>query len=108
MQQEAQQPEQKQQLNTQAQTAASATTPSTSSGSKKKRCEWLVGEEKCMARAAPIVGECRHCSKKFCSKHRLPEAHCCAGMASCHSESMEKFAAKLLSEKTVGARVQKV
>lgn len=55
MQQEAQQPEQKQQLNTQAQTAASATTPSTSSGSKKKRCEWLVGEEKCMARAAPIV-----------------------------------------------------
>ncbi|KAJ3321271.1 hypothetical protein HDV06_004496 [Boothiomyces sp. JEL0866] len=59
----------------------------------------------CTDRAVKIVGDCRYCEKKYCSKHRLPEAHQCENIISCRQESASKLSAKLLGEKTIGSKV---
>ena len=48
-------------------------------GGAKKRCQFGSGtEQHCRDAAIQIVGECPHCTLKFCGRPRLPETHNCA------------------------------
>ncbi|KAH6572865.1 hypothetical protein BASA62_003200 [Batrachochytrium salamandrivorans] len=59
----------------------------------------------CNDRVVKIVGDCRYCMSKFCTKHRLPEAHACSNIETCRQNSHERLAGKLLKERTVAAKV---
>jgi predicted nucleic acid binding AN1-type Zn finger protein len=59
----------------------------------------------CKKRGVVIVGDCRFCTKNYCSNHRLPETHCCAQLASCKSQHFESNKEKLLKEKCVAPKV---
>ena len=62
--------------------------------------------EGCSAKTAPIIGDCKYCSSKYCAAHRLPEAHTCVGMKTCHQAAFDRNAAKLQAERCVGAKLQ--
>ena len=68
---------------------------------KKTRC----GIDGCTERVAPIVGDCSYCHAKFCSSHRLPEAHACSNLAACRQAAFDRNSNKLMSEKCVAAKV---
>lgn len=59
----------------------------------------------CSQAPAKIVGDCRYCLKKFCTKHRLPEAHACDGINECREIACKKLGDRLLGEKCVGSKV---
>jgi len=72
------------------------------SGSKRiVRCA-VAG---CNDRAARIVGDCRYCQAKHCSRHRLPEAHACAKLNDVQKDSFARNADRLLGEKCVASKV---
>ena len=62
--------------------------------------------EGCRAEMAPIIGDCKYCASKYCAAHRLPEAHTCVGMKTCHQAAFDRNAAKLQAERCVGAKLQ--
>lgn len=68
--------------------------------SNKPRCN----KEGCKAAAQPIVGDCGFCTKRFCGKHRMLEAHNCAGLADARQADKDRNAAKLEHERTVMLR----
>ncbi|KAH6564748.1 hypothetical protein BASA60_010193 [Batrachochytrium salamandrivorans] len=86
-----------------ATSAATTTTPALPAPLAKKsnKCN-LDG---CNDRVVKIVGDCRYCMSKFCTKHRLPEAHACSNIETCRQNSHERLAGKLLKERTVAAQV---
>ena len=59
----------------------------------------------CTDRPARIVGDCRYCSRSYCSRHRLPEDHACAKLANCRQQSYEKNSDKLLNGKCVADKM---
>ena len=59
----------------------------------------------CQNKPAPIVGECRYCSSKFCSTHRLPESHMCVGLSACKTSSRLLLSERLLNEKCVAEKL---
>lgn len=59
----------------------------------------------CNSKPAPIIGLCRYCSKKFCSSHRLPEAHTCSHLSACKSNSLNTLSERLLNEKCVADKL---
>jgi ubiquitin C len=61
--------------------------------------------EDCNDRPAAIIGDCRFCQHKFCSKHRLPEVHACNNIQSCREAAFEKNLKKLSAEKCVASKV---
>ncbi|KAL3893959.1 MAG: hypothetical protein SGCHY_005541, partial [Lobulomycetales sp.] len=81
---------------TQVETTAPAAAPQPTVARKKLTCAL----EDCKDKPVKIVGDCRWCSKRFCSRHRLPEAHACVNLSGCRENSTEKFASRLLAEKT--------
>ncbi|KAI9176159.1 hypothetical protein H9P43_006524 [Blastocladiella emersonii ATCC 22665] len=82
--------------------APSSATPTPAAPKKSAtRCN-LPG---CSDKIARIVGDCRHCSSKFCSRHRLPEAHQCGNLDSCRKASHDQLAGKLMGEKCVATKV---
>jgi predicted nucleic acid binding AN1-type Zn finger protein len=54
----------------------------------------------CRKKAQPIMGDCSHCSKGYCSSHRLPESHVCVGLQDASDEARALNKAKLESEAT--------
>ena len=62
--------------------------------------------EGCSAKTAPIIGDCKYCASKYFAAHRLPEAHTCVGMKTCHQAAFDRNAAKLQAERCVGAKLQ--
>ncbi|EPZ32110.1 hypothetical protein O9G_002604 [Rozella allomycis CSF55] len=68
---------------------------------KVKRCD-LDG---CNDKAAKIVGDCRYCSKAYCSRHRLPEAHLCTELKTCKQEKYNLNSSKLMDQKCVASKV---
>ncbi|KAI5474179.1 hypothetical protein MNV49_003991 [Pseudohyphozyma bogoriensis] len=78
-------------------------------GAPKKRCGFYVSAtERCSSAAVRIVGDCSFCSKSFCGRHRLPEDHTCANLASCRQEAFDRNKSKLESEQTVGSKLASV
>ncbi|TPX37600.1 hypothetical protein SmJEL517_g00751 [Synchytrium microbalum] len=80
-----------------AATLPSSSDPNTTSTapitpSKKNKC----AVEGCIERPVKIIGDCRYCLNKYCSKHRLPEAHVCSGLQTCRDESVAKLTGKLM------------
>jgi hypothetical protein len=59
----------------------------------------------CEDRPAKIVGDCRYCQGRFCSRHRLPEAHQCDQLEHCRQQSLAKNTDKLLSGKCVADKM---
>ncbi|KAI8901725.1 hypothetical protein BC833DRAFT_576409 [Globomyces pollinis-pini] len=59
----------------------------------------------CGDRAVKIIGNCRYCTKNFCGRHRLPEAHACENINHCRQESATKNADRLMGERTVANKV---
>ena len=59
----------------------------------------------CKDRYVKIIGDCRWCSGKFCSRHRQTELHACANLESCKQASSARLTAKLNGEKTVSSKV---
>ncbi|KAL1926549.1 hypothetical protein VTP01DRAFT_5670 [Rhizomucor pusillus] len=80
--------------------AAAASSSSTAAG-KKKRCAF--GD--CTDKVVKIIGDCRYCQSKFCSRHRLPEDHACVNLLSCKQAAHERNSTKLLSERCVASKV---
>lgn len=70
-----------------------------------KTADGTVTKVNCTLAPAKIVGDCRYCLKKFCAKHRLPEAHACAGINECREIACKKLGDRLLGEKCVGSKV---
>jgi len=68
---------------------------------KKSKC----AVEDCHQKPVLIIGDCKFCASKFCSKHRLPEAHACSEMTACREQSFLKNKAKLEREKCVASKV---
>ncbi|KAI9224959.1 hypothetical protein BC828DRAFT_216144 [Blastocladiella britannica] len=56
----------------------------------------------CTDKVAKIIGDCRFCASKFCSRHRLPESHACEGIDSCRQASFDKNAKLRAAEKISG------
>jgi predicted nucleic acid binding AN1-type Zn finger protein len=57
---------------------------------------------------ALLVGDCKHCQKQYCLKHRLPEAHLCSAFDEIKSEAKRKNGEKLMAEKTVASHFEKI
>ncbi|ORX86936.1 putative ubiquitin [Basidiobolus meristosporus CBS 931.73] len=70
-------------------------------GKKVARCS-LTG---CYNRVVRFIGECQYCSQKFCSRHRIPEAHACTYLTTCKQMSFDRYADRLLNEKCVASKV---
>ncbi len=64
--------------------------------------------EGCSGRAVMIIGDCKFCSGKFCSKHRTVESHSCPNIEQCRQQHFEKNSLKLSNEKTVASKVESV
>lgn len=67
---------------------------------KKVRCTF----KDCKEPAQRIVGDCGFCPGHFCGKHRMLEAHQCAGLEDCKAQDKERNKEKLESERTVAIR----
>ncbi|KAI8340539.1 ubiquitin-related domain-containing protein [Chlamydoabsidia padenii] len=67
----------------------------------RKRC--ALGS--CSGKPVKIIGDCRYCESKFCSRHRLPEAHACVNLTTCRQTAHERNSLKLLSERCVASKV---
>lgn len=80
--------------------SGTSTPTSTKRKSNKPRCK----KEGCKAAAQPIVGDCGFCSQRFCGKHRMLEAHNCAGLADARQADKDRNTAKLEHERTVMLR----
>ena len=52
-----------------------------------------------------LIGTCKSCEKKFCSKHRLPETHNCCKIEKLKENRKEQIKEKLLSEKCVASKI---
>ncbi|KAF1807443.1 ubiquitin-related domain-containing protein [Mucor lusitanicus] len=68
---------------------------------KKSRCAY----SSCSDKVVKIIGDCRYCQHKFCSRHRLPEDHVCENLMSCRQAAHERNSIKLLSERCVASKV---
>ncbi|TPX47312.1 hypothetical protein SeLEV6574_g02738 [Synchytrium endobioticum] len=88
--------------NHQSPPASSTTTTTTTPTRKSNKCS----VEGCTDRPVKIIGDCRYCNSKYCSRHRLPEAHACVNLQSCRDESISRLNNKLMSEKTVAAKIR--
>lgn len=64
--------------------------------------------ESCHLQVAVIIGDCKYCKKRWCGKHRLPEAHDCEGMSTCRQVHFDKNKDKLLKEKCTGTTLPDV
>lgn len=74
-------------------------------GGVKKRCQNGAGtENQCRDAAIQIVGQCPHCTLKFCGRHRLPETHNCAMQEQVRNAAFAANKKKLESEHTAGTR----
>lgn len=89
-----------------ASSASSATNSGTSTptSTKRKSNKPRCTKEGCKAAAQPIVGDCGFCSQRFCGKHRMLEAHNCAGLADARQADKDRNTAKLEHERTVMLR----
>jgi ubiquitin C len=71
------------------------------STTSRKRC--ALGS--CSGKPVKIIGDCRYCESKYCSRHRLPEAHACVNLTTCRQTAHERNSLKLLSERCVASKV---
>jgi len=55
----------------------------------KEDCEQVV------PLAQQLIGKCSKCTHMFCVKHRLPEAHDCAGLKCMSQEEKDTLAASM-------------
>ncbi|RKP22432.1 ubiquitin-related domain-containing protein [Syncephalis pseudoplumigaleata] len=85
--------------------AASGSPTATARASPAKRRSGRCHFGDCTDRVVKIVGDCRYCQKRFCGRHRLPEAHACSNLTTCQQASFERNAGKLLQEKCVASKV---
>ena len=53
-----------------------------------------------------IVGVCKICPLKLCSKHRLPEVHSCSGLSMLQSTLKLKNAQNLMNNKTLASKIK--
>ncbi|WEJ94410.1 hypothetical protein PSN45_001894 [Yamadazyma tenuis] len=68
---------------------------------KSKKCSF----QSCNSSPLRMVGDCHHCTGKFCAKHRLLEDHMCSGLQ-CYKEiAHEQNALKLENERTISSKV---
>ena len=72
---------------------------------KKKIQKCAFTASGCNDRVVKIIGDCRYCSQKFCSKHRLPEAHQCPNIKTMKDTAAGRNAEKLMHERTVSNKV---
>jgi predicted nucleic acid binding AN1-type Zn finger protein len=70
---------------------------------KKTKCALSV----CQDRAVAILGDCKYCEARYCSKHRLPEMHACANIQQCKNEAVQKLSQQLLADKCVPTKLVK-
>ncbi len=75
--------------------------PTAPAKKSSKKCAF----QDCADRPVKIVGDCRYCESRFCSRHRLPEAHLCANLQNCKVDAVNKLQNKLLAEKCVSSKV---
>jgi ubiquitin len=72
----------------------------------KAKSNKLCTYGECTKKPLMGVGDCKFCSGKYCSAHRLPEDHFCANLQDCRKQSFDKNKEKLMKEKCVGLRIQ--
>ncbi|KAI8069332.1 polyubiquitin [Gongronella butleri] len=70
---------------------------------KRRRPRCAFGT--CSDKPVKIVGDCRYCQSKFCSRHRLPEDHACVNLTTCKKAAHERNSIKLLSERCIASKV---
>ncbi|KAJ3184081.1 hypothetical protein HDU85_001932 [Gaertneriomyces sp. JEL0708] len=75
--------------------------PSATKRATSNRCH----KGDCNERVVKIIGDCRYCMHKFCTRHRLPELHLCSNMQKCRDTSAKRLKNKLLGEKCVAEKV---
>lgn len=80
-------------------------TPTAPEPIKKKQLKCSFTAIGCTDRVVKIIGDCRYCEQKFCSKHRLPEAHQCTNIKTCKDNAAGRNAQKLMHERTVSNKV---
>lgn len=67
----------------------------------KKRCSF----HSCSDKVVKIIGDCGYCQYKYCSRHRLPEAHACINLMGCKQVAHERNSMKLLAERCVASKI---
>ena len=58
----------------------------------------------CTDRPVKIIGDCKFCQRKFCSRHRQVELHHCPNMQACRDQHFQNNQKKLSQEKTVSQK----
>ena len=76
-----------------------------SEGTLKKKTNGRCHHDGCQDRPAKIVGDCRYCGGRYCTVHRLPEAHMCDQIDHCRQQSISKNADRLMSGKCVADKM---
>ena len=61
---------------------------------KKSQCKF----SDCCDKISIAIGTCKWCSKSFCLKHRLPEAHLCINFNDCKQAAINKNTDKIKEE----------
>lgn len=51
-----------------------------------------LGADVCRGRLSLAFGPCKFCGVAFCTAHRLPEQHACAGIAGCRQQARDRLA----------------
>lgn len=84
----------------------SSPTPSINKVSKpiKKKSKKLCHFKNCSSPHS-IIGDCSFCFKKFCTRHRLLEAHDCEHYREVKNDYHERNAKQLQSQQTVVSKV---
>lgn len=105
-QQEDQQPLQQQAKATRPKSVADGTVTHTITKKKKsskssKKCNFA----NCNNASLRMIGSCQDCGGNFCSKHRLMENHCCAGLNNFKKIAFNRNASKLQLEQTISQKV---
>lgn len=72
---------------------------------KKKSKKKVCSIDDCNNPVHEILGICKWCPYKFCTEHRIPEAHACIGLKNCKQNSYEKNAALVGSMKCIASKV---
>lgn len=68
------------------------------------RCQFA----ECRKKAEIIIGDCKHCNKKYCMTHRYPTIHQCSELKSAKQQIQEDLKNKLNSEKCVQDKLVRI
>lgn len=70
----------------------------------KRKCPF----ENCTSKQNDLLGKCKYCNKIYCTMHRFVEMHKCVNISECYSEKYTSGNKKLLDNKIIEKKIDKI